>query len=333
MLKKILFILGITSIFLNAQDSRSIAYFGYSTMSYANSKESILAGATTATAKGYNALLTNPAGLSTNECWAIYARTAIVQKKTGESDRVDEDQIILSENAASEYIAGGVIFDSFAIETRPSDYIAGGYGFGIESQWGLFSFGMSIYQDQTDMVIDTEIGPTFDQNNEFAMGDHYNFGFMWQKTFLSPDDFYGFYFGVSYKTSGKNETKSEYIISSPKEMGIGIGFSTNFIGTTLMVTSDYKKEEWDSINETLTGIAVGIKWMIFEGFAIGTGINKQTFDGSSTFDTIDTMAFGIELNIWKIGTNISVMRKDINALDGSTYLEEDSAHVDLYITF
>ena len=97
-----------------------IAKFVYANMSYANSKETILAGATTATAKGYNALLTNPAGLSSNQCYGIYVRSVEVTKKTGGDSITDnDDKIVLSQSDRSDYLAVGLLANSLAIAFNP----------------------------------------------------------------------------------------------------------------------------------------------------------------------------------------------------------------------
>ena len=334
-MSKIILLAVVLSSIITTQSyaKKIIAKFVYANMSYANSKEAILAGATTATAKGYNALLTNPAGLSSNQCYGIYARNVSVTKKTGGNSIINDDgKIVLSQNDNSDYLAVGLLANSLAIEGRKDDYVALGYGYGFYNRYGLFSIGGSYYADQSDFEATKDSTNPLDKDEVFGMGNHYVLGLMWQKTFIDIEDFYALYLGLSYKSSGLNKT-GKIIIASPKTLNLGLGLETNLFSTTLLATIDYSNETWESINESLKGISFGLKWMLLDGLAVGVGSSKQTFTSNNYLDDITTLSTGVELKIWKIGVGLSGARKSINALDGTTYLTEDSVHTDFYISF
>lgn len=301
----------------------SILYKGYFNKSYADAKNSIMAGATTATAKGYSAMLSNPAGLSTNYNIVLYTRTVAMNS-------TDSDGVDLPSTNPADHISAGALYDSFGLEYKVDDYFIAAGAYGFESNYGLFSIGVSYLSDQTNITLKAD---SQNQNDEFATGDYLSYGLMWQKTFVGLDDYYAIYVGLSHKNSGQytGEINTNIIPVSASRTNYGIGFETNLGSGSILVTLDMSNEYWQSVSETLSGMSYGLKWLIGEKFAIGAGMSNQTFSGS-VFSDIQTIGTGVEFGFLGIHTNIGATQRSINDANG-VYLEELSAHLDIALAF
>jgi len=299
-------------------------YNNWINSSFAGSKNAITAGATTATAKGYNAILSNPAGLSTNYNVALYAKTVTVERKDN-----DGNAITKYDNMGTN-LSIGILYDSFAIETRLNDYVVFGGAYGYESSYGLFSIGASYLMDQTDITDNGDIS-----NKEFATGDYSTVGLMWQKSFIDEDDFYALYFGLSTKSygnySGTTQPGVNLKYSSPKRTSYGLGFETNVFTTSVLVTYDISKEEGQG-GVTLDGTSYGIKWLIAEKFALAGGISNQTFSDGE-LDTIETIGAGVEFGLWGLQSNLSATQRTINAKQVTNNLSENAIHLDVAFVY
>jgi len=291
--------------------------------SFLASKNSIMGGATTATAKGYNAMFSNPAGFSTHANVAIYTKVTVVERKD------NNDNVAKNYDTVADSLAVGILYDSFALEYKVDDYAAVGGAYGYESKYGLFSAGASYLVDQTDL---TKKDTVTVANQEFATGDFLTVGVMWQKTFVDEDDFYAVYFGAASKGFGKYSggklTTAEYL--SPKRVSYGFGVETNMFDTSVLFTIDKFEEEGQDI--TLDGIGYGLKWLIGEKFAIGGGVSSQTFSGGP-LNEITLVGAGIEFGLAIFHFNVSVTQREVTANIESNNLSESAAHVDVAFVF
>lgn len=302
----------------------------FKNLTYEDSKNSITAGANTATAKGYAALGSNPAGLSTNYNATVYLKTLVAGDITN-SDGVTKD-------IETGKFALGAIYDSYAVEVAPDNYLLFGAAYGRESIYGLFSIGFSYKSDQTKLGdVDQTQGDNIDKI-ESATGDYLTYGLMWQKTFLTGEDFYAFYFGYSYKNSGLNTSNKDVNLPyrSASRRNIGLGFETNVYDTTILFTLDFANEFFQTADTqgkkpSASSTAIGVKWMIGHKFAIGLGQNSQTFSDSLITD-IQTSGLGIEYGIWDFHIMPSFTNRITNTKDGE-YSQENAAHIDLAYTF
>ena len=298
-------------------------YNGYLNMTYMNAKNAMMANATTATTKGYAAMLSNPAGLSTN-----YNATLYVRSVTGTV--TDSDGTTLPDIKLNDQFSVGLLYDSFGIEAKSDDYLIGGAAYGYETRYGLFSVGLSYLYDSTDL---TQKDIKAVQTEQFATGNYSSYGFMWQKSFIDEEDFYAIYLGYSHKNSGKytGGSNSTVIPASPSKTSYGIGLETNIFDTTLLVTYDKSTEYWQSIDDELIGTAYGLKWMINQKFAIAGGANIQTFS-TSTLKDIQTAGIGIEFGFLGIQTETAFTHRVVNGTQ-DVYLTEDALHLDVALTF
>ena len=325
MINKIIIILALSIVsFSSLYAEDSILYKGYINLSYDSAKNSILGGSTTATAKGYSSILSNPAGLSTNYNIAVYTKT--VMGSTTDSDNKE----VYVANAA-DHIAVGALYDSFGVEYKLDDYIVGGGAYGYESKYGLFSIGLSYLVDQTDLS-QKDTGSAV-QRDEFATGDYITYGLMWQKSFIDLDDYYSVYVGLSHKNSGKytGAGNPNIVPVSASKTSYGLGFETNVFTTSVLVTLDMSNEYWQSVGETLSGLSYGVKWMMGDKFALGVGLNSQTFSGAILKD-IQTAGVGVEFGFWKIHTLAAFTQRTVNDNNG-VYLTQQAAHLDLAFAF
>ncbi len=299
-----------------------LLYKNYLNQSFDSSKNSIMAGATTATAKGYSAILSNPAGLSSNENITIYLRTTT-------TNREDADAKPIVETNLGDQASIGFLYDYFALELKPDDYITGGAAYGYESQYGLFSAGVSYLSDITDRDDSSNLG-----DDEYATGDYGTVGLMWQKSFIDENNFYAIYFGISKKMSGQHEgSGNERVIPiSPEKLSFGLGLETNVFDTSVLFTLDSSEESWKSSPETLSSTAFGIKWLIGEKFAIGGGMNTQTYSGGK-LDGIDTFGAGVEFGFSIFHFNIAGLSRTVNDENNDVYLTEESIHLDVAFVF
>ena len=220
---KTLTLVALVSTAINAADltDEQIAlYKGYINSTFDSAKNSIMGGATTATAKGYSAMLSNPAGLSTNYNAAIYARII-------GGSITDSDDNSLPDIDPGDHAALGVLYDSFGVEYKVDDHIIGAGAYGYESEYGLFSVGASYLVDQTDL---TKRNDSPVQDDEFATGDYLTYGIMWQKSFIDEEDFYALYFGMSHKNSGLYEGEgSTLALVSPSMNKLWYWFGNKYV--------------------------------------------------------------------------------------------------------
>ena len=318
---KTLALISLATSVLSAADSEAF-YGNYINNTYNSGKNTIMGGATTATAKGYSAMQSNPAGLSTNHNMTVYLRSIV-------GDKTDSDGTALPEINGGDHTTIGALYNSFGVEVKDSDYILGAGAYGFETKYGLFSAGLSYLMDDTDLTLK---GDSTVQDEEFATGDYLSYGLMWQKTFLDEEDFYALYFGLSHKNSGVYSGEgTPLVIASPSRTSYGIGLETNMFDTSVLFTFDISEEKWQTINEKLSGVGTGIKWMINHKFAIGGGVSTQTFSGSLLKD-IQTSSVGIEFGFLGLHTNTAFTNRKVNDSNG-VYLEENALHIDIALTF
>jgi len=304
-------------------------YNGYENITYNNSKNVILGGATTATAKGYSALSSNPAGLSTNYNATVYLKTIV-----GSATVIYQNTENKYDIDAGEHIAIGVLYDSFAVEYKNGNYLSAGGAYGYEHQYGLFSIGASYTLDQTDLNgNDIEKGNKIDKIAS-ATGNYLTWGVMWQKTFIDEDDFYAIYVGYSYKNSGRADAikDSNIVFTSPSKRKMGIGLETNLFDTSVLLTYDIVNEFWQTskVREDMSGTAYGVKWMVGHKFSIGTGIYNQTYNNSKLQDS-KTTSVGIEWGFLGMHLMPSFTKRVTNYDVGS--FEDEAIHLDLAFTF
>lgn len=321
---KILTLVTLVSVAINAKPIPIYNY--YLDITYDSAKNSIMGGATTATAKGYSAMSSNPAGLSTNYNATIYARIV----GGGQTDIADDS---LPDISPDDHAALGLLYNSFAVEYKVDDHIIGSGAYGYESEYGLFSIGVSYLLDQTDL---TKKNDSPVQDDMFATGDYLTYGIMWQKSFIGEEDFYALYFGISHKNSGKYEGDvidggTTVVPVSPSRTSYGIGLETNVFDTSVLFTLDMSEEFWQSIGDTLSGMSYGAKWMINQKFAIVGGLSNKTFSGSKFKDT-QVVGLGLEFGFLGFHTNTAFTQRKVNVLDGGT-LTQQALHLDVAFTF
>lgn len=319
----------ITLLFSSLYSEPVPIYNIFKNLTYENSKNSILGGATTATAKGYAALSSNPAGLSSNYNFSAYLKTIV-------GETIDVDGTVLSE-FSPDYNSGiGLVYDSYALEIAPNNYLTLGAAYGHESIYGLFSVGFSYKIDQTTLGND-DTSQGDDINKIYsATGNYITYGLMWQKTFLDEEDFYSFYFGYSYKNSGLNNSNVNLPYRSASRRNIGIGLETNIYDNSILFTLDFANEFFQTPDSkgnkpSSTTTAIGVKWMISHKFAIGLGQSSQTFSENEIAD-IETSALGIEWGIWGMHIMPSFTNMIANTEDGP-FIEERAMHLDVAFTF
>ncbi len=319
---KILMLLLSLSTLLGAADS-SILYKGYFNKSYLDAKNSIMAGATTATAKGYSAMQSNPAGLSTNHNIVVYTRAVAV-------NTTDSDGTQVGGTDPADHISIGGLYDSFGLEYKVDDYAVGGFAYGYESNYGLFSVGVSYLSDMTNITLKA-VQPN--QKDEFATGDYLSYGLMWQKSFIGLEDYLAVYVGASHKNSGQytGEMNGLIIPVSASRTNYGLGLETNVFSGSILVTLDMSNEYWQSVDETLSGTSLGFKWLFGDKFGIGAGMSTQTFSGS-VFSDIQTIGTGVEFGFLLMHMNLGATHRIVNDTEG-LYLQEDAVHLDVAVAF
>lgn len=309
--------------FINLDAKQIVVYDNWFNQSYQASKNSIMAGATTATAKGYSALVSNPAGLSSNVNNAVYVRTTNVTKFDSDNKEI--------KRYSGENVAVGALYNSLAVEVRPDDYALLGGAYGLETKYGLFSIGLSYLVEQSDVTQHSDVE---EADKEFVTGDYYTLGVMWQKSFVDEDDFYSIYLGISSKgrslyKGNKDTTDLEYV--SPKRNSYGIGFETNIFDTSILVTTDIFSEEGQAISTD--GMSHGAKWMIGSKIGVGAGISNQTFSGNSSLKEISLVGGGVEVGFFGVHVNLSATRRSSTNINEINNLVEEAIHVDVALTF
>ena len=301
-----------------------LVFNNFMNLGLGDAKNAIMGGATTATAKGYSSMFSNPAGLSTNHNITLYTRTIYVERKD------DNGGNTIKEYKPENQIAAGLLYNYVGIEYKLDDYVMAGLGYGVESDYGMFSLGVSYLADLTDITKLDEVA-----DNEFATGDYLTAGFMWQKTFLSSEDFYTVYFGVAQKASGEytGSKDVELGLVSPEKLSYGLGLETNIFSTSVLVTIDSYTKKFKSSDATVDGLAYGAKWMIWEKFALAGGMCNETYSQAGNLDSVDSFGGGVEFGLWLFHFNTAYLNRTINSKDGNANLKEDSIHLDISMVF
>ena len=323
LMMKILVVLLYVATVVDAKDV--VAYQGYINESFYSAKNSIMGGATTATAKGYSALSSNPAGLSSNYNIVVYART--YKGSTNDADGNELNTI-----DSGDHSVVGALYNSFGVEVKNNDYVLGGGAYGYESDYGLFSVGVSYLYDVTDLT-QKDNNPI--QTEEFATGNYLTYGVMWQKTFIDLDDFYAIYVGMSHKNSGRYSGDSQNGLIVPLSVSrtnYGMGVETNVGWSSVLVTLDYSKEYWQTFNESLSGLSYGLKWMFTDKFAIAGGYGHKTFS-KAIFKETKFAGVGLEFGFWKLHSVVGLTDRWVYDQAGNAVIEQPVVHVDLALAF
>jgi len=320
--------LSLLVMFVDTLSGDTFLQNNYSDISYDSSKNAITVGATTATAKGYSAILSNPAGLSSHANASVYTKTVLITTTTQNDEKI-------TQATPANQVSVGVIYDSLAIEYKLDDYVAFGAGYGYETRYGLFSIGGTYLMDTSSRTTIDNGDASELEDDKYVTGDYAVFGLMWQKTFVMQDKFYGVYLGYSHKGSGKydgSEGNPNIIPISPLRVSYGLGVETNIYSSSVLMTVDYFEESWLSHSETRTGIAYGLKWHLLNKLALGCGMSTQT-NNDNLLGDMDTLGGGIEYSILGLHFNASYLQRKTYKSDGSLYLTDDSAHLDVALSF
>jgi hypothetical protein len=319
--KYLLLILLFSSISLSAE-SKVLLKHKWQNISYENAKDSIMAGATTATAKGYSALLSNPAGLGSNYAVGLYARATIAQRSI-DNDTTINDKLGEGEEAI------GLFYKHFIVEKATDVHTAMGFGYGYETNYGLFSLGVTRVKDETT-GFDTE-----GNSLERGTGDYDVYGFQWQKSFIGIEDFYAVYFGYAVKGLGLNLSTQRHVgVVSPLVKKLGVAFETNIYSSSILISYDKADESWqgdDALVGTISYVGYGLKWMVWDGFAISLGQNTGTYSGNAGIKDVVTQGAGIEISFWQVNVSIAATVKE-TTMD-SYIVKDESAHVDISFAF
>ena len=292
---------------------------------YSNAKDVMLSGATTATAKGYSALFTNPAGLSTNYAVGLYVSTSQVEHKnsTGSANE-DNELATTSEILFGDNTVIGLFYKSLVLESKSNIHSALGFAYGLETNYGLFSLGLNYVKDQT----------TKDNYLDFGTGDYYTLGFQWQKSYIGIDDFYAFYVGASQKGQGVNQVSGERIARvSPLVQRFGVGFETNVFTSSVLISYDVATQSWSHMSDSLTTQALGLKFMAWSGFSVGLGASSSTYTTDLNLKDNKTISLGLEFALWNMNVALAVLRKEVTNTSGDVYVQENSAHADISFAF
>ncbi|MCK5294091.1 MAG: hypothetical protein KAJ49_05515 [Arcobacteraceae bacterium] len=325
LLLKSLLSISILSSSLYSADDRVLLENAWINIGYSNAKDAMLSGATTATSKGYSALFTNPAGLSTNYALGLYLRTGQLEHKNS-TGATEEDSSLAktSEVVASDNLAIGIFYKYLLVESKANIHNALGLAYGFETNYGLFSLGFNYVIDATSV----------ENYKDFGTGDYQTVGLQWQKSFVGIDDFYAFYFGFSKKGQGISKFEGENIYRvSPLVQRIGFGFETNVFTTTALVTYDITSQSWHHLDDTLDTTALGLKWMIFDGFSVALGMSQSEYTTKVNLKENSTISFGLEFAAWSTNIAIAALQKEV--LDGTNdvYIQENSIHADISFAF
>lgn len=207
---------------------------------------------------------------------------------------------------------------------KPDVHNVAGVAYGLETDYGLFSLGVSYLSDAT----------TIDNYKTFGTGDYYTGGFQWQKSFIGLDSFYALYFGASMKGVGVVEFPGEQISRvSPKVQRVGFGVETNLGETTLLVEYDNVTQSWNSIDPELTTQALGMKWMMGSGFALGLGYSQSIYTSDLNLKDKTTMSLGLEIALWNVNIAIAALQKDVHNNSDEIYMQDTSLHADISFAF
>ena len=292
---------------------------------YSNAKDAMVSGATTATGKGYSALYTNPAGLSTNYALGLNIGAATIEHKNSTGSTNDDNSLTTTKQ--TEMIDNSNIalfYKGFIINIKPKVHKAIGYGYGFETSYGLVSLGFNYVKDDT----------TVDNYRDFGTGDYYTLGLQWQKSYIGLDDFYAFYAGFSKKGQGVRTISGEQVgNASPIVQKIGLGIETNMFSSTILLSLDMTQQTWTHITDSLDTQAVGLKWMMFDGFSLGLGASQSTYNTDVDLDSATTLSVGFEFAAWKTNVAIAAVQKEVQNKAGKVYSQDDSIHADISFAF
>lgn len=315
----------LSSLLITSLYSEVLLKDSWNNIGYSNAKNVMLSGATTATGKGHSALFSNPAGLSTNRTYGIYTTAGVVQHKNATGSNSSENSLATTKEIAfADNMAVGLFYNSIVLEMKPNIHNAIGLAYGLETDYGLFSVGANYVMDKT--IVDNYL--------DFGTGDYYTAGFQWQKSFIGVDDFYGLYFGISQKGQGVNIIAGEQLGRiSPLIQKIGFGAETDLGSSTILVSYDMSTQSWHHISDTVDTQALGIKWMIGDGFSIGLGTSQSVYSTEVDFDTASTVSAGIEFSMWSVHVAIAALQKEVLNTEGDVYMQDTNAHVDISFAF
>jgi len=292
-------------------------------INYESTKNTAMAGATTATTKGYSALFINPAGLSSNYAVGIYAKASNVTHSNNSGSGEEDDQVVTEEVAFGDGMAIGLFYKYLVAEVFSDRYSAVGFGYGIDTRFGLFSLGLSQYKDDT---LDTNY-------RKYGKGDFKTYGFQWQKSFIGIDGFRAWYVGLSVKEQGVNIDHKDTLLvtTSPLIKRLGVGYETNIGTHTMLFTFDRQEQSFLDISDTLLINAVGWKWIMGDGFALSAGMEKGTYQ-NSLFKDRTNIGLGMEFVLWQMNFGLSANIKEVNNEEG-LYSKDEVLHIDFAIAF
>ena len=317
--------LSVFTTLLNAASEDLFLENSWMNVGFSNAKDAMLANATTATAKGYSSLYTNPAGLSTNYALGIYSTGSLLSRSVATGEEGEFSTV-----AEIESYAIGAFYKSLLIEYKQDIHTAVGLGYGYESQYGLFSFGANYVKDET----------TVDNYLTYGTGDYYTLGFQMQKTFLDIDDFYALYFGASMKGQGVKQVDAEQIVRiSPLVQRVGVGVETNLFKASILVTYDLSKQYWHHLPYELNTQAIGIKLMLLSGLSLSVGMSSSGYIISSADATrVDlnnkkTTSAGLEFSLGTVNVAVAFLQKDVYNNANDISIQEQNAYADVSIAF
>jgi len=312
----------VTSLY-SAQNKQVLLKNIWDNIGYSNAKNVMLSGATTAVGKGYSSLFTNPAGMATNYAVGIYA-SSVALEHNNEMGAGKNNLATTKEIKGNDIPRYGIFYKYLALEVQKDVHQAIGFAYGLETSFGIFSLGANIVKDKT----------TIKNYKDFGRGDYKIVGFQWQKSYIDVDGFYAFYFGYSKKSQGVKKQPGELIYtSSPIVQRLGLGFETNIYSTTVLLSLDQSSQSFKNIDDKLDITAIGIKWMIFDGFSLAVGHSVGKYSTDLNLDDYTTDSFGFELGLWQINLAAALLHKEVNDKKGKLYEEENSLHIDISIAF
>ncbi len=322
---KSLLIVSIISSSLYATNEQRLLENSWINVGYSNAKDTMMGGATTATGKGYSALFTNPAGLSTNYATGIYFRASEIEHKNATGSTNEENALsITKEENIGDSATLGIFYKYFVMEMKPDVHNALAFGYGIETDYGLISGGFNYVVDET----------TVENYQDLGTGDYYTVGLQWQKSYIGLDDFYAFYFGFSKKGQGVNIIEGEQVGQvSPLVDRMGVGFETNVFSTTLLVSYDLTTQHWHHISDSLDTQAIGLKWMMGSGYSTAFGYSTSTYNTEVDLSENTAMSFGLEFGFWNANVAIAVIQKEVLNKAGKVYSQDNSVHADISFAF
>ncbi len=313
----------ILSNYTYGADQKVLLENSWINIGYSNAKDAMLAGATTSTGKGYSALFTNPAGLSTNYATGLYLRGGTFEHKNA-TGAADGSLAKTDETKFADNYAIGLFYKYALLEMKPSIHKALGLAYGFETDYGLFSLGANMVKDDTDRT----------NYKKFGTGDYKTVGFQWQKSFINIDRFYALYFGYSKKGQGVSQFSGEKIYRvSPLVERMGFGAETNLYSTTVLVTLDLVKQSWSHINDELNTKSLGLKWMLSNSVSVAVGYSASDYTTEVDLKDSTTLSAGVELAIWQANIAIAALKKEVSNKAGDLYIQENSLYVDIAFAF